>query len=83
MDKENFNLVKKAYMSINLNSEEVTIKRLLGYIRERLIANQSDLEKIIQIYKEHIAFESIIKIFDEEASKPEVYKKEKKIKENK
>ena len=80
MDKENFNLVKKAYMSINLNSEEVTIKRLLGYIRERLIANQSDLEKIIQIYKEHIAFESIIKIFDEEASKPEVYKKEKKLK---
>ena len=80
MDKENFNLVKKAYMSINLNSEEVTIKRLLGYIRERLIANQSDLEKIIQLYKEHIAFESIIKIFDEEASKPEVYKKEKKLK---
>lgn len=80
MDRENFSLIKSAYMSYNLKSEEMVVKRLLDYIRERLVANQSDLESIIKIYKEHIAFESILKIFDEEASKPDVYKKEKSLK---
>ena len=80
MDRENFSLIKSAYMSYNLKSEETVVKRLLDYIRERLVANQSDLESIIKIYKEHIAFESILKIFDEEASKPDVYKKEKSLK---
>lgn len=80
MKKEDMNLIKKAYSSYNLISDEKISNKVLKFIEKRLLKNKEELETLIQVFKEEISFEDLISCFEKEMGEPEIYKKEKVMK---
>lgn len=80
MKKEEMNLIKNAYCSYNLNTDEKISNKVLKFVRKRLLKNKEDLETLIGIFKEKISFDDLITCFDKEIEEPELYKKEKVMK---
>lgn len=80
MKKEEMNLIKKAYGSYNLNSDEKISNKVLKFAKKRLLKNQKDLETLIEVFKEKISFEDLISCFEKEMEEPDLYKKEKVMK---
>ena len=80
MKKEEMELIKDAYSSYNFIGDEKIANKVLKFVRKRLIKNQSDLETLIEVFKEKITFDDLITCFDKEMEEPELYKKEKVMK---
>lgn len=80
--KEEFELFKNAYKTYNLDIRHDISKKVLEYIRERLVANKDFLEQLILITKEDITFEKVLDVFDFFAKKEDIYKKERNMKLN-
>lgn len=80
MKKGEMNLIKEAYGSYNLNSDEKISNKVLKFAKKRLLKNQKDLETLIEVFKEKISFEDLISCFEKEMEEPDLYKKEKVMK---
>lgn len=80
MKKEEMELIKDAYSSYNFIGDEKIANKVLKFVRKRLIKNQNDLETLIDVFKEKITFDDLITCFDKEMEEPELYKKEKVMK---
>ena len=80
MKKEEMNLIKNAYNSYNLITDEKISSKILKFVKKRLEKNQKDLETLIGIFKEEITFDDLISCFEKEMDEPELYKKEKVMK---
>ena len=78
MNDEQMMLKKNAYKFYNLSHDEQISKKILEYVRLRLVENKDLFEDLIKICGEDITFEDLLDVFDE-ASKNELYKKEKKL----
>lgn len=72
--------LNKAYSEYNLEKREDISTKILNYIRDRLIKNKEDIEKISEIFHD-ISYDRLMEVFLEEISKPEIYKKQKSLKE--
>ena len=79
MLEENFEKLNKAYEDYNLDEREEISLKILRYIRNRLENNKDNLQELSEILND-VSYERIMEIFDEEISKPEIYKKEKVLK---
>ena len=80
MKKEEMNLIKNAYSSYNLITDEKIANKILKFVKKRLEKNQKDLETLIEVFKEEITFYDLISCFEKEMDEPELYKKEKVMK---
>ncbi len=80
MKKEELILIKKAYNSYNLNSDEQILKKVLKFVLSRFKENKEDIEKLIEVFKEKITFDDLISCFEKEMNETELYKKEKVMK---
>lgn len=80
MLEKNFEKLSKAYEEYNLEKREDISIKILNYIENRLIQNKENLEKISEIFQD-VSYERIIEVYLEEVSKPEIYKKQKTLKE--
>ena len=80
MKKEEMNLIKNAYGSYNLISDEKIANKILKFAKKRLEKNRKDIETLIDIFKEEVTFDDLISCFEKEMSEPELYKKEKVMK---
>ncbi len=80
MKKEEMNLIKNAYSSYNLITDEKIANKILKFAKKRIEKNKEDLETLIQVFKEKIKFEDLISCFEKEMDEPELYKKEKVMK---
>lgn len=78
MNDEQMMLKKNAYKFYNLSHDEQISKKILEYVRLRLVENKDLFEDLIKICGDDITFEDLLDIFDE-TSKNELYKKEKKL----
>lgn len=78
MNDEQMMLKKNAYKFYNLSHDEQISKKILEYVRLRLVENKDLFEDLIKICGEDITFEDLLDVFDE-TSKNELYKKEKKL----
>ena len=78
MNDEQMMLKKNAYKFYNLSHDEQISKKILEYVRLRLVENKDLFEDLIKICGENITFEDLLDVFDE-TSKNELYKKEKKL----
>ena len=78
MNDEQMMLKKNAYKFYNLSHDEQIARKILEYVRLRLVENKDLFEDLIKICGEKVAFEELLNVFDE-ASKDELYKKEKKL----
>ena len=76
---KNFEKISKAFEEYNLDIREDISLKILNYIQERLIKNKEDIEKISEVFHD-ISFERIMEVYQEEISKPEIYKKQKNLK---
>ena len=80
MKKEEMNLIKNAYSSYNLITDEKIANKILKFAKKRLEKNKKDLETLIEVFKEEITFDDLISCFEKEMDEPELYKKEKVMK---
>ncbi len=80
MKKEEINLIKNAYSSYNLITDEKIANKILKFAKKRLEKNKKDLETLIEVFKEEITFDDLISCFEKEMDEPELYKKEKVMK---
>ena len=80
MKKEEMNLIKNAYSSYNLITDEKIANKILKFAKKRIEKNKKDLETLIEIFKEEITFDDLISCFEKEMDEPELYKKEKVMK---
>ena len=71
---KNYLLAKEAYFNC-LEKEEGTETKLLNYIKERIIAEKSEIQRLVEITHEKIDIDKILELLDVE----EVYKSSKKI----
>lgn len=65
---------KKAYEEYNINSEYKITEKVLGYIRERIVANESEIEDILKLNKRKFGYKDVLKCLDEEIEKRVQYK---------
>lgn len=80
MKKEEMNLIKNAYSSYNLITDEKIANKILKFAKKRIEKNKKDLETLIEVFKEEITFDDLISCFEKEMDEPELYKKEKVMK---
>ena len=80
MKKEEMNLIKNAYSSYNLITDEKIANKILKFAKKRIEKNKKDLETLIEVFKEEITFNDLISCFEKEMDEPELYKKEKVMK---
>lgn len=80
MKKEEMNLIKNAYSSYNLITDEKIANKILKFAEKRLEKNKKNLETLIEVFKEEITFDDLISCFEKEMDEPELYKKEKVMK---
>lgn len=80
MKKEEMNLIKNAYSSYNLITDEKIANKILKFAKKRIEKNKKDLETLIEVFKEEITFDDLISCFGKEMDEPELYKKEKVMK---
>lgn len=76
MLEEKFKKLNKAFEEYNLDEREEISGKILKYIKTRLEENKEEL-KVLSDLKQDVSIDRLIEIFDEESSKPEIYKKEK------
>ena len=79
MLEEKFKKLDKAFEEYNLDKREEISGKILSYIKTRLEENKEELTILSNISKD-VSVDRLIEIFDEETSKPEIYKKEKVLK---
>lgn len=79
MLEEKIKKLNKAFEEYNLDEREELSSKILKYIKTRLEENKEEL-MVLSDLKQDVSIDRLIEIFDEESSKPEVYKKEKVLK---
>lgn len=79
MLEEKIKKLNKAFEEYNLDEREELSSKILKYIKTRLEENKEEL-MVLSDLKQDVSIDRLIEIFDEEFSKPEVYKKEKVLK---
>ena len=68
MKKEEMNLIKNAYSSYNLITDEKIANKILKFAKKRIEKNKKDLETLIEVFKEEITFDDLISCFEKERS---------------
>lgn len=76
MLEEKIKKLNKAFEEYNLDEREEISGKILKYIKTRLEENKEELKALSDL-KQDVSIDRLIEIFDEESSKPEIYKKEK------
>lgn len=66
-----------AYEKYNTDKRENISRKILNYIKTRIIANKDNFEILLQL--EDVTYEDILKAFEEEMNVKEEYKKEKRL----
>ena len=79
MLEEKIKKLNKAFEEYNLDERQELSSKILKYIKTRLEENKEEL-MVLSDLKQDVSIDRLIEIFDEESSKPEVYKKEKVLK---
>lgn len=79
MLEEKIKKLNKVFEEYNLDEREELSSKILKYIKTRLEENKEEL-MVLSDLKQDVSIDRLIEIFDEESSKPEVYKKEKVLK---
>ena len=79
MLEKKFEKLNKAFEEYNLDEREELSGKILNYIRVRLEENKEELDILSDITKD-VSVDRLLEIFDNETSKPEIYKKEKVLK---
>lgn len=66
MMKENINKLKEAFKKYNIDSREELQDNVLRYIGDRIRANKTEIEKIIEVNKSDVKIEDILNIVENE-----------------
>lgn len=83
MMKDNFYKLEEASREYRLNNQYELTKNVLGYIKNRIKANESEIRNLINLQKEDITYEDIFNIISKEIEEDDSYKRYAKLKINK
>ena len=83
MMKDNIYKLKEASRDYRLNNLYELTKNVLGYIKDRIKANESEIRNLINLQKEDITYEDIFNIISKEIEEDDSYKRYAKLKINK
>ena len=83
MMKDNIYKLKEASREYRLNNLYELTKNVLGYIKDRIKANESEIRNLINLQKEDITYEDIFSIISKEIEEDDSYKRYAKLKINK
>lgn len=82
MMKDNMYKLKEASREYRLNNQYELTKNVLGYIQDRIKANESEIRNLINLQKEDITYEDIFSIINKEIEEDDAYKRYAKLKIN-
>ena len=83
MMKDNIYKLKEASREYRLNNQYELTKNVLGYIQDRIKANESEIRNLINLQKEDITYEDVFSIINKEIEEDDAYKRYAKLKINK
>ena len=83
MMKDNIYKMKEASREYRLDNQYELTKNVLGYIKDRIKANESEIRNLINLQKEDITYEDIFSIINKEIEEDDTYKTYAKLKINK
>ena len=75
MMKDNIYKLKEASRDYRLNNLYELTKNVLGYIKDRIKANESEIRNLINLQKEDITYEDIFNIISKEIEEDDSYKR--------
>lgn len=82
MMKDNIYKLKEASREYRLNNQYELTKNVLGYIQDRIKANESEIRNLINLQKEDITYEDVFSIINKEIEEDDAYKRYAKLKIN-
>ncbi len=82
MMKDNIYKLKEASRKYRLNNQYELTKNVLGYIKDRIKVNESEIRNLINLQKENITYEDIFSIINKEIEEDDSYKRYAKLKIN-
>ena len=75
MMKDNIYKLKEASREYRLNNQYELTKNVLGYIQDRIKANESEIRNLINLQKEDITYEDVFSIINKEIEEDDAYKR--------